>query len=370
MARFPYFSCIRSSKGETGGPSEIKHASTDHGRLLSISRTETVKSDQPKYLRCVANAPESKELVVTTNTADPECVLGEGRLGRVYKGYLDSGQEVAVKWFDELADLSEEVQMLCSIDHPNIIKMIAYCDEGKDRVIVFEFMPLRSLNLHLRDLEPGKTPLDWNTRMKIAEGVAKALEYLHDQNDPPVIYSGLKSTSILLDENYNPKLSDFGCARHGPLWNYRSIHEKLVRGYGYIGLEYIITEVLTLKSDVFGFGVILLELISGEKAVKESIRGSGKHSLVSWAQPLLDNENFQDIVDPLMKGQYPYAGLVKALYLAKMCVKEEAHERPPIAEVVITLSKINSQIYEEPQVTTVADPSTLPNIMHHAQAVA
>ncbi|KAI3971247.1 hypothetical protein MKW92_040791, partial [Papaver armeniacum] len=132
-------------------------------------------------------------------------------------------------------------------------------------------------------LKPGKEPLDWKTRMKIAEGVAKALQYLHDQNDPPVIYGGLKSASILLDENYNPKLSDFGCARHGPKYNYLPMHTKFMRGYGYIGPEYIMKEgTLTTESDVFGFGVVLLELISGEKPVKESIRGSRNNTLISW----------------------------------------------------------------------------------------
>ncbi|MCL7023674.1 hypothetical protein MKW94_026104, partial [Papaver nudicaule] len=172
--------------------------------------------------------------------------------------------------------------MLCSIEHSNLIKMIGYCDKGNDRVIVFEFMPLRSLNLHLRDLQPGQKPLDWKTRMKIAEGVAKALEYLHDQKDPPVIYSGLKTSRVLLDENYNPKLSDFGCAKHGLKWDYAPIHKKYVRGYGYLPPEYFMTRVLTLKSDVYGFGVVLLELISGEKAIQANMRGSGRHSILSW----------------------------------------------------------------------------------------
>ncbi|KAI3983590.1 hypothetical protein MKX01_000602 [Papaver californicum] len=204
-------------------------------------------------------------------------------------------------------------------------------------------MPLKSLNLHLRDLKPGKEPLDWTTRMKIAQGTAKALEYLHDKKDPPVIYSGLKSTSILLDENYNPKLSDFSCGRHGPKCFYVAFHTKLLRRFGYIGLEYINTGYLTLESDVFGFGVVLLELISGEKHTR----------------PLLeDSKKFPGITDPLMKGQYPHRGLVQALDLAKMCVQEEPHERPRIAEVVTTLSNLVSQIYEEAHGTTEADPFT------------
>ncbi|KAI3849989.1 hypothetical protein MKW92_030478 [Papaver armeniacum] len=275
-------------------------------------------------------------------------VLGEGRLGRVYKGFLKNGQEVAVKRFDEQADLLEEVQMLSCVEHSNIVRMIGYCNEGKDRVIVYELMPLKSLNLHLRDLKPSKKPLDWKTRMKIAEGVAKALEYLHNQKDPPVIWWLEKYQYITFDENYNPKLSDFGCAKHGPTWDYLPIRTKMMRGYGYIAPEYCWNGILTLKSDVFSFGVVLLELISGQKVVEENIRGSGRHNIVSWARPLLDDiKNFPEIVDPLMKGQYPYHGLVHAF-----CIAE-----------VVTILNIVSQSYAETQGTTEADPLTPPTML-------
>ncbi|MCL7022327.1 hypothetical protein MKW94_026162 [Papaver nudicaule] len=328
--------------------------------------TFSVKADQTKFVPCVTNARESKELIVAIDTSDPGCLLGQ----HLYKGFLENGQEVALKRFDGQADLWAEVRMLRRVEHSNLVKMIAYNEKGKDCVVVYEYMPLQSLNLHLQDLKPGKKPLDWKTRMKIAEGVAKALEYLHDQKDPPVIYGGLSRTCILLDESYNPKLSDFSCAKDGPLGDYTSMFFKMMETNGYIAPEFFMTGHLTSKSDVFSFGVVLLELISGEKVIEDNIRDSGKHTITAWARPLLDNEKFQDIADPLMKGQYPYAGLVKALYLAKMCVKDEAHERRPIAEVVLTLSKINSQIYEQPQVTTVTDPFTPPTILCSAQAVA
>ncbi|XP_026416216.1 probable serine/threonine-protein kinase PBL7 [Papaver somniferum] len=158
--------------------------------------------------------------------------------------------------------------------------------------------------------------------MKIAEGVAKALKYLHDQKDPPIIYSGLKSAAILVDENYNPKLSDFCRAKH----------------------EYALCGKLTLKSDVYSFGVVLLELISGRKAVDETkFYTSEEWHTAAWARPLLMER--KQFPDPLMKGQYPYRGLVQALNLAKMCLQqEEAQQRPCIAEVMTTLSSLVSQI--------------------------
>ncbi|MCL7038898.1 hypothetical protein MKW94_003426, partial [Papaver nudicaule] len=239
-----------------------------------------VESDQLS----VANVRvfKSRELVVATDKYNPGRVLGEGGSGRVYKGILEDGQEVAVKRFHAQEDLWAEAQMLSCIEHSNIVKMIGYCDKGKDHIIVYEYMPLRSLNLHLHDLQPGKEPLDWKTRMKIAGGVAKALEYLHNQKDPPVISAGLNTTGILLDGNYNPKLSGFGYAKHGPIWHDNSEDAVVIKlPLGYIAPEYLMTGALTLKSDIYGFGVILLELISGRKAI-DFTSVTGECNIVSW----------------------------------------------------------------------------------------
>ncbi|XP_026418869.1 probable serine/threonine-protein kinase PBL7 isoform X2 [Papaver somniferum] len=265
-------------------------------------------------------------------------VFGEGSSGRVYKGILKDGQEVAVKRFDRQENLGKEVQILSCLEHPNLVKMIGYCDEGKDHIIVYEFVPLRSLNLHLHDLKPGEKHLDWKTRMKIAEGVAKALKYLHDQNDPPIIHSDLKGSGILLDENYNPKLSEFICAEYDATWDNTMINLTC----GYLDPEYTMTGRITNKSDVYSFGVVLLELICGKKAFDPTIR----RSIVSWARPLLeDSKKFAEIADPLMKGQYPHRALVQALDLVKLCLQEDANERPLAAEVVITLTNIRKSIW-------------------------
>ncbi|XP_026428698.1 receptor-like cytoplasmic kinase 185 [Papaver somniferum] len=322
MARFQFFSCCRSSKVHIPYSKRDGYA----GRAESPQRFE---ADEAEFQNSVANVRvfESRELIVATDNFNPGRFLGEGRLGRVYKGILEDGQEVAVKRFYEQPDLWAEVRMLSCL-----VKMIGYCDKRKYHIIVCEFMPLRSLNLHLQDLKLGKKPLDWKTRMKIAQGVAKALEYLHD---PPIIYSGLKSTGILLDENYNPKLSDFCCAKHGPIWVYTTNDKSL--SYGYIPPEYALCGKLTLKSDIYSFGVVLLKLISWRKALDETkFYTAEKWHIVAWARPLLgDSKKFPEIVDPLMKGQYPYRGLGQALNLVKMCLQqEEAHKRPRIAEVV------------------------------------
>ncbi|MCL7048184.1 hypothetical protein MKW94_020496, partial [Papaver nudicaule] len=272
MARFRCFSCFRTSKGKTEESLEGKHGYGTGGVI--------VKADQPKFVRCVTNARESKELIVAIDTSDQRCCLGE----HLYKGFLENGQEVAVKMFrfDELPDFRSELTLLKGLEHSNLVKMTGYCDRGEYHVIVYEFIPCGSLNLHLHDLQPGKKPLHWKTRMKIAHGVAKALEYLHHQQDPPCILSGVRYTSILLDKNYNPKLTEFSCATPGPKANCLRLDTRLMQRYGYIAPEYAMSPILTLKSDVYGFGILLLELISGEKPVGKNIRGSGMTTIVSW----------------------------------------------------------------------------------------
>ncbi|XP_026428696.1 probable serine/threonine-protein kinase PBL7 [Papaver somniferum] len=226
---------------------------------------------------------ESRELTVATDNFSPGRVLNEGKLGRVYKGILKDGQEVAVKRFAKQTDLWGEVRMLSCLDHPNLVKLIGYCDEGKDHMIVCEYMPLRSLNLHLHDIKPGKKPLDWKTRMKIAEGVARALEYLHHGMDPLIIYNCLEVSKILLNENYNPKLSDFGCAEIAIPVDHCRVRTK--PAVGYVSREYTTTRNITSKSDVYCFGVVLLELISGQKAFDAT--RNGERDIVAWARPML-----------------------------------------------------------------------------------
>ncbi|KAI3962630.1 hypothetical protein MKW92_041810 [Papaver armeniacum] len=333
MSRFRFFSCVGSWKVQRSN-SERRDG----------YRTQGVEADQAEFQQSVPNVRvfKPKELIVATDAFDPGRDLGEETLGRVYKGILEGGQEVAVKRYDG-QDLWPEVRMLSCIEHPNLIKMIGYCDKGEDHIIVYEFMPLRSSNLHLHDFKPGKKPLDWKTRMKIAEGVAKALEYLHDQKDPPIIYGGWKETGILLDENYNPKLSNFECAKYGPTGDYSMLYSKLRYGFT-AGSDICTTGTLTLKSDIYSFGIVLLELISGRKAC-DITRTPKEHFIHAWARPLLiDSDKFPEIADPLMKGQYPCRGLVQALDLVKMCVQEDPHNRPRAAEVVTTLSCLVSQI--------------------------
>ncbi|KAJ7537698.1 hypothetical protein O6H91_11G017800 [Diphasiastrum complanatum] len=301
-----------------------------------------------------------RELALATNNFRPDCLIGEGGFGRVYKGRLDStGQVVAIKQLDRNGlqgnrEFLVEVLMLSLLHHPNLVNLIGYCADGDQRLLVYEFMPLGCLEDHLHDLPPDKEPLDWTTRMKIAAGSAQGLEYLHDKANPPVIYRDFKSSNILLDEGFHPKLSDFGLAKLGPVGDKTHVSTRVMGTYGYCAPEYAMTGQLTLKSDVYSFGVVLLELITGRKAIDNS-RPAGEHNLVAWARPLFkDRVRFPQMADPLLKGQVPKRGLYQALAVAAMCLQEEAATRPVIGDVVTALNFLASQPYD-PNMSMIAN---------------
>ncbi|KAL7136557.1 hypothetical protein ABFS83_10G038900 [Erythranthe nasuta] len=293
-----------------------------------------------------------REMAAATKNFRGECLLGEGGFGRVYKGQLEaSNQVVAIKQLDRNGlqgnrEFLVEVLMLSLLHHPNLVNLIGYCADGDQRLLVYEYMPLGSLDDHLHDPLPGNKHIDWNTRMKIAAGAAKGLEYLHDKANPPVIYRDLKCSNILLGEGYHPKLSDFGLAKLGPVGDNTHVSTRVMGTYGYCAPEYAMTGQLTLKSDVYSFGVVLLEIISGRKAVDNSKTG-GEQNLVLWARPLFkDKRKFAQIADPALQGQYPARGLYQALAIAAMCVQEQPNMRPVMADVVTALTYLSSQKYD------------------------
>lgn len=336
--------------------SNISRLSSGVDRLKSRSsvgsRGESLGPKDAPDLHIAAQTFTFRELAAATRNFRPECFIGEGGFGRVYKGRLEStDQVVAVKQLDRNGpqgnrEFLVEVLMLSLLHHPNLVNLIGYCADGDQRLLVYEFMPLGSLEDHLHDLTPDKEPLDWNTRMKIAAGAAKGLEYLHDKANPPVIYRDFKSSNILLDEGFHPKLSDFGLAKLGPTGDKSHVSTRVMGTYGYCAPEYAMTGQLTVKSDVYSFGVVFLELITGRKAI-DSTRAHGEQNLVTWARPLFnDRRKFSKLADPRLQGQFPVRGLYQALAVASMCIQEQAATRPLIGDVVTALSYLANQAYD------------------------
>lgn len=366
---FPCFGSSNKGRGGNGVKEVLKKESFKDGSAAQSHHVNRVSSDKSKSRsgndskkeppvpkdgptpHIAAQTFTFRDLAAATKNFRPECLLGEGGFGRVYKGRLESGQVVAVKQLDRNGlqgnrEFLVEVLMLSLLHHSNLVNLIGYCADGDQRLLVYEFMPLGSLEDHLHDLPPDKEPLDWNTRMKIAAGAAKGLEYLHDKANPPVIYRDLKSSNILLDEGFHPKLSDFGLAKLGPVGDKTHVSTRVMGTYGYCAPEYAMTGQLTLKSDVYSFGVVFLELITGRKAIDNS-RAPGEHNLVAWARPLFkDRRKFPRMADPLLQGRYPMRGLYQALAVAAMCLQEQAATRPLIGDVVTALTYLASQTYD------------------------
>ncbi|CAN4094097.1 unnamed protein product [Withania somnifera] len=296
----------------------------------------------------VARSFTFKELALATQNFREANLIGEGGFGSVYKGRLETGLVVAIKQLnlDSLQGNQEfivEVLMLSLLHHKNLVNLIGYCTDGDQRLLVYEFMPKGSLENHLFGLEPGKKPLSWCTRLKIAAGAAHGLEYLHCEANPPVIYRDLKSSNILLDNDFNPKLSDFGLAKLGPVGKNTHVSTRVMGTYGYCAPEYAMSGKLTLKSDIYSLGVVLLELITGRRAY-DSSRNRGEQNLIVWSRPFLkDRRKFVHVVDPLLNGQFSVRSLHHAVAITAMCIQEQANFRPIISDIVVALDYLVSQ---------------------------
>ncbi|XP_062210843.1 probable serine/threonine-protein kinase PBL7 isoform X2 [Phragmites australis] len=283
-----------------------------------------------------------EELYSATEGFRADRLLGQGGFGPVYKGFLDStNQEVAIKTLDPQGqqgnkEFLSEVLILGNLHHPNLVELVGCCADRGKRILVYEYMPLGSLVSHIHDLPPGKQPLDWSTRMKILVGAAKGLQHLHDNVDPPVINRDVKCGNILLGEGYHPKLSDFGLAKLGPTGDNTHVSTRVMGTAGYCAPEYFMSGKLSIKSDIYSFGVVMLEVLTGRKAKDEP-----KQTLAVWAPPLVNQKDFHKLADPALQGQYHAISLYRALAVAALCVNQRANMRPPMADVVEALAEIS-----------------------------
>ncbi|XP_022729691.1 probable serine/threonine-protein kinase PBL12 [Durio zibethinus] len=276
-------------------------------------------------------------------------LLGEGGFGPVYKGFIDDklrpglkAQPVAVKALD-LDGLQghrewlAEIIFLGQLRHPHLVKLIGYCYEEENRLLVYEYLPRGSLENQL--FRRYSATLPWSTRMKIALGAAKGLAFLHEA-DKPVIYRDFKSSNILLDSDYNCKLSDFGFAKDGPEGEQTHVTTRVIGTQGYAAPEYIMTGHLTAMSDVYSFGVVLLELLTGKRSM-DNTRPSREQSLVEWVRPLLrDPKKLDRLIDPRLEGQFSNKGAQKVAALAYKCLSHHPKPRPTMGDVVKILESV------------------------------
>ncbi|KAL3538971.1 hypothetical protein ACH5RR_002337 [Cinchona calisaya] len=360
----PQFGAVGPAPAKTGKPEGSKLAGTSQATDSTISSGSSTALPNYQFDQEVAPNWETKdlsnlrvysfsEIKAATRNFRSDGILGEGGFGRVYKGRLhekstsnNRGSLIAVKRLkpESMQGIQEwqtEINMLGRVSHPNLIKLLGYCREDYELILVYEFMQKGSLDNHLFRRSPAVEPLPWDIRLKILIGAARGLAYLHALKRS-VIFRDFKCSSILLDGSYNPKISDFGLAKMGPLDDQSHVSTRVMGTSGYGAPEYVATGHLYMKSDVYGFGVVLAETVTGLRILDRSRQGE-KQNMVGWIKPRLsDKRKIKSIIDFRLEGKYPTKAAVKMAQLTRKCLDYDHKARPSMNQVVEALEHIES----------------------------
>eukprot|EP00256_Glycine_max_P057993 XP_014625928.1 cysteine-rich receptor-like protein kinase 10 [Glycine max] len=263
--------------------------------------------------------------------------IGEGGFGPVYKGKLSNGQEIAIKRLSKssgqgLIEFKNEAMLIVKLQHTSLVRLLGFCIDREERILVYEYMPNKSLNLYLFDSNK-RNMLEWKIRCQIIEGVAQGLVYLHQYSRLKVIHRDLKASNILLDNELNPKISDFGTARIFELAESEEQTNRIVGTYGYMSPEYAMRGVISTKIDVYSFGVLLLEIVSGKKNSDDY-----PLNLVVYAWKLWNEGEALNLTDTLLDGSCPPIQVLRYIHIGLLCTQDQAKERPTMVQVVSFLS--------------------------------
>ncbi|XP_027076638.1 nodulation receptor kinase [Coffea arabica] len=265
-------------------------------------------------------------------------LIGEGGFGSVYRGTLPDGQEVAVKVRSATStqgtrEFDNELNLLSAIRHENLVPLLGYCCENDQQILVYPFMSNGSLQDRLYGEAAKRKILDWPTRLSIALGAARGLTYLHTFAGRSVIHRDVKSSNILLDQSMCAKVADFGFSKYAPQEGDSGTSLEVRGTAGYLDPEYYSTQHLSAKSDVFSFGVVLLEIVSGREPLNIN-RPRNEWSLVEWAKPRIRNSRIEEIVDPSIKGGYHAEAMWRVVEVALACIEPYSAYRPCMADIV------------------------------------
>uniref|UniRef100_A0A453ML87 non-specific serine/threonine protein kinase n=1 Tax=Aegilops tauschii subsp. strangulata TaxID=200361 RepID=A0A453ML87_AEGTS len=283
---------------------------------------------------------EFRQILEATSNFSEENKLGEGGFGPVYKGHFPEGIEIAVKRLDSDSDqgfmeFKNEVELIAKLQHRNLVRLMGCCSQGEEKVLVYEYLPNKSLDFFIFD-EDRKVLLDWEKRLAIIVGIAEGLLYLHKHSRLRVIHRDLKPSNILLDSTMNAKISDFGLAKiFSSNNNEGNKTRKVVGTYGYMAPEYASHGLFSVKSDVFSFGVLVLEIISGKKNSHEC---GAFINLIGYAWQLFEEERWIELVDAALIPSGGSSEMMRSINIALLCVQEDAIDRPTMLDVVAMLS--------------------------------
>ncbi|CAL4887128.1 unnamed protein product [Urochloa decumbens] len=281
-----------------------------------------------------------RELQVATDNFSNKNILGRGGFGKVYKGRLADGSLVAVKRLKEERtpggelQFQTEVEMISMAVHRNLLRLRGFCMTPTERLLVYPYMANGSVASRLRERQPNEPPLNWETRRRIALGSARGLSYLHDHCDPKIIHRDVKAANILLDEDFEAVVGDFGLAK---LMDYKDTHvTTAVRGtIGHIAPEYLSTGKSSEKTDVFGYGIMLLELITGQRAFDLArLANDDDVMLLDWVKGLLKEKKVEMLVDPDLQNAYQETEVENLIQVALLCTQGSPLDRPKMSEVV------------------------------------
>ncbi|KAG8383672.1 hypothetical protein BUALT_Bualt04G0038200 [Buddleja alternifolia] len=316
-----------------------------------ISETHTISATETSDIQMV----EAGNMVISiqvlknvTNNFSKENILGQGGFGTVYKGELHDGTKIAVKRMEcgaiagkGTAEFKSEIAVLTKVRHRHLVALLGYCLDGNEKLLVYEYMPQGTLSRHIFNWgDEGLQPLEWTRRLTIALDVARGVEYLHGLAHQSFIHRDLKPSNILLGDDMRAKVADFGLVRLAPEGK-ASIETRIAGTFGYLAPEYAVTGRVTTKVDVFSFGVILMELITGRKALDESQPEESMH-LVTWFKRMhLNKDMFRKAIDPTLDlNEETLASISTVAELAGHCCAREPYQRPDMGHAVNVLSSL------------------------------
>ncbi|KAI5055830.1 hypothetical protein GOP47_0029351 [Adiantum capillus-veneris] len=302
-----------------------------------------------------------KEITKSTKSFDASCEIGEGGFGKVYVAQLDDGKYVAIKRASDLSfqgtkEFQNEITLLSRLHHRHLVRLEGFCDDRDEQILVYEYMINGNLHRHL--IEKQAANLNWYRRLEIALAVAQGLDYLHSFADPPVIHRDVKPSNILLDDNMVAKVSDFGISKANPEMD-THVSTRPAGTAGYLDPEYFLRRQLTTASDVYGYGVVLLELITGQLAIDH--KRLEDYNLVGWVKPKLVRKGIHAVIDPRLGPNFPVDAYEEVAEIAVSCTAFEKGDRPSMQAVASKLEHILSGLIPPPEhLVPISSPSLSP----------
>ncbi|CAH1432325.1 unnamed protein product [Lactuca virosa] len=348
-------SCLKKKENEStndGATTNNCQTAPPRGPLYggggSMRAPRTNGAGPQKDLPIEAPSLSFDEIIKMTDNFGPKSLIGEGSYSRIFYGKLEDGEEVAIKKLDTTSstepesEFKEKLSMISRLKNEYFSELRGYCLEKRNRILLYQYANKGGLHEILHGRKGGNEGgivLNWNQRVKIAYGAARGLEYLHEKVQPPIVHRDIRSSNVLVFDDFQSKISDFSLCNMSSD-NTARLHSTRVLGtFGYHAPEYAMTGQITHKSDVYSFGVVLLELLTGRKPVDHTMP-KGQQSLVTWATPRLSEDKVKQCVDPRLGNDYPQKAVAKMAAVAALCVQYEADFRPNMTIVAKALQPL------------------------------